>query len=385
LVAAALLAGYASVTFSLARLIYRTNPTTGRMLAPYDGRITAALAASLANDGATVEDRSRADDLSRLALRQDPTAIFALSTLGLNSEVRSDIVLARRYFSGAQWLSRRNLPTQLWSIEDAVRRNDISGALHQYDITLRVMPNLWEMLFPVLASANTDIDIRSELVKTLSNRPAWGPFFLEYLAGNSSDPRATVQLFAALQRSGQSVPPGTQAVAVNKLIDRGLFDDAWAYYATVRRGADRSRSRNPDFAMAVQDASQFDWQPVEANGAVAILQGGLFDFSVPANSGGIILQQMQLLPSGTYRLEGRSANFDPAHDAQSYWVLSCRNGREIGRVPLVKSQEANGLFAGTLVVGPDCPVQILALVARPSEAADRLTGQIDQARLVPAG
>ena len=40
-------------------------------------------------------------------------------------------------FHFASSLSRRDVPTQLWLIEDAVRKNDIPGALSHYDAALR--------------------------------------------------------------------------------------------------------------------------------------------------------------------------------------------------------------------------------------------------------
>ena len=93
---------------------------------------------------------------------------------------------------------------------------------------------------------------------------------------------------------------------------------------------------------------------------------------------------MQLLPAGVYRLEGRSIGIAPASDGRSYWSLNCQDGRENGRVPLINPQNASGLFSGTFTVGPDCPVQTLVFVARPSDATDRFVGQIDRVRLIPA-
>ncbi len=82
-------------------------------------------------------------------------------------------------------------------------------------------------------------------------------------------------------------------------------------------------------------------------------------------------------------MEGRIADIDPASDGQSYWLLSCQNGKEISRIPLIKPQSVGGLFGGTFAVKADCPVQALTFVARPSEATNRFVGQIARARIVP--
>ncbi|MBM3929379.1 MAG: hypothetical protein FJ335_13135, partial [Sphingomonadales bacterium] len=133
LAAAAAVLGYYSITFSIAQVVVTRDPALAYALAPYDGRITAAYATSLAGDDATLEDRARADVLAKRALQQDPTAVAAVATLGVNADIRGDKAAARRYFAYAQKLSRRDLRTQLFMIEDAVQRGDIPEALRQYD------------------------------------------------------------------------------------------------------------------------------------------------------------------------------------------------------------------------------------------------------------
>ncbi|MEH3158276.1 MAG: hypothetical protein PGN08_04680 [Sphingomonas taxi] len=380
-----LLAGYVGVTFSLARVLFRSNPETAHLLAPYDGRITAALAFSLASKDAKAVDFNRADTLARLALRQTPTSVVALSTLGLIRDARGDVRSARLLFNGAETLSRRDLPTQLWMIEDtAVRRGDVAAALRHYDIALRVFPNSWELLFPVLATASGSPVIRSGLIRTLSAPSAWGPFFVEYIAGHGPDPHAAAQLLLTLRRKGGNIPDKAQASVIDRLVDDGSIDEAWTYYASLRPGMDRRRSRDAQFAYGGQPLSQFDWQPVESAGVTASIQNGVFDFMVATGAGGPILRQAQLLPQGVYRLDGHSVGIDQSGDARPYWVLSCRDGRELGRIVIPDSSKAQGRFSGTLTVPPSCPMQSLALIAQPSDGLGGLAGQIDRAQVVPA-
>jgi hypothetical protein len=385
LAAVAVVLGFYGVTFSLAQVVVKQDPALAYRLAPYDGRITAAYATSLAGPDATPQDRARADVLAKRALRQDPTAVAAAATLGVNAGIRNDPAAARRYFAYAQKLSRRDLRTQLFMIEDAVQRNDIPGTLHQYDMTLRVFPNMSEILYPVLASASSDPEIRRELVKTLAGKPMWSESFIDFVATKGPDPKSTAALFIYLRRAGVVVPEAARAAAVNALIAAGQIDTAWSYYATIRPGADRSRSRDPRFATTLDTPPQFDWTPInEGSGLTTGIQGGIFDFTAPASSGGRMLQQLQLLPPGVYRLSGHSIGIDQAAGALPYWVLRCQNGRELGRVEVPKSSVANGNFTGTFSVPADCPVQTLVLTARPSDAVSGLSGQFDRVELVPA-
>jgi len=380
--------GTVSVTHSLAYMIRGSAPARAHALAPWDGRITALLSEQLSGPDAAPADRRRADDLARLALRQDPTAVPAVATLGINAQVRGDTAAARRIFAYSEKLSRRDLRTRLWAIEDAVGRGDIPGALRNYDIALRTSRIAPDLLFPVLASAISDSDIRRALIATLVQRPAWSEQFLGFVAGTGPDAQATASLFEALPSRGIALPVGAAPALVGRLLAENHVDDAWRFYAALTPDADRRVARDPDFTANLQSPTPFDWIPITDSGVSATLQrgerGGIFDFAVPSNLGGPILRQTQLLPPGEYAIEGRSIGIEQAGNALPYWTLTCPDGRELGRVVVPNSTQANGRFAGRLTVPAGCPVQQLALVARPSEQLSGLTGQIDDIRLRPA-
>ncbi len=381
--------GYVSVAHSLAYMMRGTAPARAHALAPWDGRITALLSEQLSGPDATPADRKRADELALLALRQDPTAVPAVATLGINAQVRGDTAAARRIFAYSEKLSRRDLRTRLWAIEDAVGRGDIPGALHNYDIALRTSRIAPDLLFPVLASAISDTEIQQALIATLARRPAWSEQFLGFVAGTGPDTRATANLFEAVRRRGIALPIGAAPALVGRLLAEGHVDDAWRFYAALTPGVDRRVARDPDFTANLQSPTPFDWTPITDSGVSATIQrgeqGGIFDFAVPPNLGGAILRQTQLLPPGSYAIEGRGIGIEQADNALPYWTLTCPDGRELGRVTVPNSAQANGRFAGRFTVPAGCPVQQLLLVARPSEQLSGLSGQIDDIRLRPVG
>lgn len=375
--------GYHSVTFSLAQVLAKSDPARAHRLVSYDGRITARLAARISGGAATIADRRRGDVLAKLALRQDPMVVAAVSVLGVNAQVRGDAGAARRLFTYAEKLSRRDTATQLWAIEDAVGRGDVKAALRHYDTVLRVRPQLSELLYPILAGASAEPAIRAELIRTLVARPAWSGSFITYIAGSGPDPWATAGFLAGLHRAGVAVPDAARVSIVNALVAGNLFDQAWAYYAGIRPGVDRRRSRDPKFTARIEIPTLLDWTPISDAGATAVIEGGILNFSAPASIGGPLLQQLQLLPPGTYRLSGHSSGIEQADNARPYWMLSCRNGRELGRVTIPNSGQASGNFLGTFTVPADCPAQLLTLVARPSEEVAGMSGQMDRVELVP--
>src|SRR5690606_30042493 len=76
---AALLVAYVSVSATLANVLVRAEPAYAHRLSPIDGKITAAVAEqsfTLTPDASSASEAAR---LARLALRQDATAVSALS------------------------------------------------------------------------------------------------------------------------------------------------------------------------------------------------------------------------------------------------------------------------------------------------------------------
>jgi hypothetical protein len=382
--------GYYGVAFSAAQVTANSRPQAADAMLPYDGRLGAAHAAELLTQTTTPDTRAQAAALSRAALRRDPTAVAAAATLGVVTLEQGRTGEARRLLGYARMLSRRNVPTQLWAIEDAVARNDVPGALRWYDVALRTKPAMGEVLYPVLAQAARDPAIRTALIQTLAGKPLWADSYIGYAAGQKDDPQSTAALFAGLRARGVAIPPAAQASVVVVLLDGGDVGEAWRYYAAIRPGAARTRNRDPRFTALLETPSLFDWVPVNDGNVSTSVQrtreGGVFEFSAPASIGGTVLQQVQLLPAGSYRLSGHSDGIAQDARALPYWTLTCRaDGREIGRVTVPNSAQAGGNFAGTLTVPATCPVQVLALFAQPSDAIGGISGQIDRVVLAPTG
>lgn len=385
---AAVLCGAVSVGASLARVIATGAPAQAHQLAPADGSITAALAARRFATELGVRPTGVPIALARQAIGQDPTVVPAFVTLGLAAQLRGDLPKARALFGYAQTLSRRNLQTQLWQIEDAVQRGDVRGAVGHYDIALRTSQTAPDLLFPVLAAAIADPAVRTVVVPTLAAKPGWADAFISFVARGSGDPRVTASLFAGLRRAGAPVFEDARVAATSALIARGTVDDAWAYYVSDHPGADRRRSRDPEFTADWKTPSPFDWVATDDGGISSSFQragsGGTFHYATATGAGGVLLRQLQVLPPGAYVLSGRASAIDPVDAARPYWTLTCGDGHEAGRVAIPASASSAARFAGRIVIPGGCPVQTLALIGQPSDAVAGLMGQIDRAALAPA-
>jgi hypothetical protein len=388
----ALAVGYVSTVHSLARVVARGDVALARSLAPGNGRITAqASQRHFASMQKELKDKPRPDTtaaaLAKLALRQDATAIPAIVVMGLDAQLRGDLLAARRWFAYSQALSRRDVQTQLWEIEDAAARGKSLEALAHYDIALRTSKSAPDILYPVLANAIGDPVIRAALAPMLAHRPIWTQSFLRYLADSNNEQLSVALLFGDASRRGVVVPVELSAKVVDSLIKAGEIAPAWNYYTAFRPGSSRRRSRDPRFLVDPTYPSMFDWVPL-GDGIIATSiqrgkSGGLFDFAAPPSAGGPLLQQLQFLPPGRYRLVGHSIGIAQPTGSLPYWMLACGNGQEVSRVTVPPSAHANGRFEGVFAVPAGCSVQKLSLVARPSNDMAGVTGQIDFVQLAP--
>lgn len=380
--------GYLSVMQSVALVLPDSRIAEAYALAPSNGRIAGRLSQTLYRPDASGADRARAVAIARNALRHDPTAVEAVTTLAADAFMRGDQAEGERLLVYSQTLSRRDLRTQLMAIELAVAREDISGALQHYDIALRTKRNAPELLFPVLTSALTDPAIRAALVKTLGAQPNWGTGFINHAARSDADPAASAAFFRGLQATRVPIADASSVALINRLLAAKLFDEAWAYYAAARSSSERRQSRDPAFTSTVEARSALDWTTVNGIGlSTTILPGaknGLFSFTVSMGNGGTLLQQLQMLPPGDYVLEGHSVGIEQPARSRPYWALRCQAGAEIGRVEVPNSSQAGGRFQGSIRVPANCPVQMLTLVARSTDDIGGVSGQIDRILIRPA-
>lgn len=381
--------GFVSATHSLAFAAGTKNTELALRLAPHDAQALAVEAQNLSIGQVTAGDRKHSDELARKALRADPTVVKAVTALGMNAKARGDGARARRLFEYADTLSRREIVTHMWAIEESARRGDISGAVMHYDMALRTSGRAPEVMFPPLAAAIANDEIRSSLVSILVRRPPWGSDFLDFAVANGPDTRATARLLQGLARRGYAVSEELSSLTVNRLIAAGFVADAWKFYATYRPRADRTRSRDSRFTESISTPSLFDWTPTDEAGVTAAVQrnakGGAFEFVASSSVGGPLLQQTLRLPPGLYQLTGHSSEISQSADSRPFWVLKCASGTELGRVDMPNSADAKGLFSRQLRVPPGCPVQALILVAQPAQTMGGVGGRIDWVRLEPAG
>lgn len=366
------------VRHSLAYSMRGKAPEIALSLAPYDARVQAIAAEALQTPDASKKDQLQAKRLATDALRRQLLNPSALATLAMDALARSDLRRSRAIANYSQRISRRDLRTQIFLIEDAVAANDISSALRHYDIALSTVRTAPGVLFPILRGAVDDPAIREPLAKMIAGRPEWANNFIEDIAENSANPVAVAALFARLHQLRYIVPPSADATLSAALVAHGNIDAAWRYYAATRTNVHRDRNRNPRFEKSPELPGPFDWRWTDADGLSILPEPGAIEYQISGGRGGPLLSQMQVLPPGQYRFEAQTASVQGADKERPYWTITCTDGPELMRSTLPKADEST---ATAFVVPAGCTSQLLTLTAPTPDDLNDLSGRIMRAQI----
>ncbi|MCB8835101.1 hypothetical protein LJD42_26475, partial [Escherichia coli] len=132
------------------------------------------------------------------ALARSPVDARAARVLGLFDALRARNRAAQFAFYYAQRLSRRDLPTQMWLIEQSVDQNDIPSALSHYHIAMRTSQTSRAILIPVLADAAENPAVAKPLAQLLRQRPNWWLDFYDSAVPKISSPISLALIVSAL-------------------------------------------------------------------------------------------------------------------------------------------------------------------------------------------
>jgi hypothetical protein len=328
----AILGAWLSVANSGAGIMRSVRPDLALRFQPWDARAKAKAAEQLLiQDGGRTADLAAADRLAREALLRDPTIVAAWRSLGMVAMARRQQGDAARMFHFAGQLSRRDLPTQLWLIEERVQANDVPGALRQYDATLRSSGASYEVLFPILVQATAGDGIVEPLADLLNTMPPWRRVFIERLAAGAPDPAKLAHLMQLIRRSANADEQELMATAMRTMIERRQLEPAWRVYQLLAGASPAGTLRNGDFDHANR-YPPFDWEIADGLNVGAELRpsaegrGQHLRAFATSGSGGMVARQLLLLQPGTYEVTATAGPDDDANPAHLNWTVQCAEG-----------------------------------------------------------
>ena len=376
LAVALLLLGVQSARWVFAATIVGVDPERAYALDPYNARIAGNWGLKQ-QSGNAPDSRKRARQIALAAFNADPTEVSSLVILGLDAQLAGHVEQARRLFGLSERLSRRDLVTQLWFIEDEVSKDNILGALRHYDIALRTKRDASGILFPVLASAASDSTVRSAIVRMLAAEPIWTQDFLIYAAQSAPDVGAAARLIVAAERGKVAISDGVRAIIGDRLIRKNDFAAAWSVYTAEGARPSEQLVRDPEFRRPLSLPSAFDWRLANEVGiSTSVADGGGLEFSVAGGSGGRIARQLLMLPKGRYVFTS-VGKVEVSQDREPYWTMTCAQGSMLFRAAI------GGQGNDSFVVGPNCQAQWLDLHSPTNDNAVELTGNVTSISVTP--
>lgn len=206
----------------------------------------------LAEGTLTPQQRAALAAASRDALRAQVLDPRGFQVLGVLADLDGRREAARRFMATALMLSRRNLATHLWLIEDRVAGDDIAGALRHYDMALRTSNGASTLLFPVLNGGLSEPSIRGGLVPYVRANPSWVRHFAGYALGEGDVANLTRLLIEA--RCPDVLLDGGQLTSqlFARLVEQRQFGLARRFYLMLPQTAD-SILRTASFTYAAVD------------------------------------------------------------------------------------------------------------------------------------
>ena len=334
---------------------------------------------------------------ARAALRREAINVDAVVALGTATALTNHMLAAEHMFAYAEQLSRRNIPTQLWLIENAVQQGKIEPALVHYDRAMSVSVSTRALLLPVLATAAATPTVAQPLARLLSRRPLWWPAAIEQFIA-SQDPVHVLPPAVAALRLRPNIPEERAYLvsAMRRLADAGAAAAAFSMYRAAQpRFAVIALLRAGDFEK-VGDLPPFDWSLADGANVSGVIQpggvgsGSALFLSAEGGGQGEVARQVLLLPSSaTYRFMATTGNVPQELTDRPRIVVSCLSSEK--SVLLDQAFATGGghgaRVAGTITIPPGCTSQLLQIVMHASldGAGAGAMPWIDNIQIVPAG
>jgi len=330
------------------------------------------------------------ESLRRQAVSSGPYRLLALYYLARREPRR-----ASAFAAFSERLSRRDLMTQLFLIEEAVQANDTRAALRHYDTALRTSDGAKTILFPVLSGAIANAPIRQAVVPYVRRQVPWARFFIHFAVqdGDEGPGRAAALLIAAGAGRQAELIQAEGSVLFDRLVEHNQFALAERLFLQVQ-GTSPQALRSVGFTRDTT-AGPFGplaWQTTNTGSVSAAFEGGgSGDRAVRlfASSGerGVFLRRVLKLPAGRYRLAESRTLMAGGPPARVYWEMKCGVGRNLA--PIWRGP-ANALAYRTSgVPGPtipaDCPYQVLELNFYAGDGQQGIELRINAFDLAPAG
>lgn len=380
-IAGALALAALSGAVSIAGITRNDRPDIALLLLPFDAVANARMADILLQSQPP-GPRDQIIAHAQASLVRTPLSPSAARILGLVAGDQAPGGVAERRIRFADRLSRRDLGTNLWLIEEAVKRNDVAGALDRYDIALRTTPLAHGVLYPVLAGALADSEfVEPFIAMTRRRNPTWLADFLPWAlqkGGATENVAAIVSRLPAAWASRDRILAVTtlgQLVGEKRFAAAARFLDAPVAQAAGSGGLVSTRRLIP--LADGRGLAPFSWSLAASSDLGAEADGTGASAWAGNGTTGAAVSRLLALPPGTYRLRAGWRSIEG--EGSAAWTLTCA-GEEGRYLSTLRAPSVAVLFQ----VSADCPAQTLQLVLTPGTSSSELKVSVSNPAIDPA-
>lgn len=344
LVVALVLAGV-SITSVMGSVYKSKQPQIAAQLWPVNGfalaqqaEVVLASSISALNEKPGYESRSLIQSLSEKAFLNEPFAISSIRNLALESQYQDKKENARKLMRKASELTRRDLVTNIWLIEDYAQLNDTVSSLRYYDQSLRISDEAQDLLIPNLQAGLRSPELINPMFDLLSKRPSWA---LEFWGEIGRIPSAVVNASKLRRKLGSDYenPTVTDQFLITSLLRENHFEEAERlYFSLIGKSKDSGSGivRNSGFSV-LPKFSPFEWQLFFGDQHEAGIEAdkGVLNVSTFADGGGIVAKQLIKLDDGNYIVKADQPEYQPENSDALYLELYCAE-RKNGKLNAIK-------------------------------------------------
>ncbi len=307
-----------------------------------------------------------------------------------NSRVGFDLLsLARR-------ASRRDVATQILLIEWYASRDDLQKVVTLYDEALRTSGAARTVLFPILARALDDEDVRGAFVPLLKLKTNW---MVDFLYFSGFRPESTATTAKLIQQSGtlsdDQYARQFQSRFLAHLIASHLYDDANRLYrrmagaepnllSDVRFSVSRGKGQFRPIAWELKEGEQ-----VESRFFSSETKRGGLELNVLAT--GVVPEmaayRIAYLKPGAYRLHVSAKTAEMTAGSTLEWIVQCLsadNAIEIARVEITRDGPGKDKLGAPFSVSATC--EAVRIFANAKGGVDDSTSQVvvEEVQIVPS-
>lgn len=353
----------------------------------------AALAEDLLGQLPDPEVVARAEALAKSALEREPGHAKAARVAGVAANMQGQLDQAQALFRYAESLSRRDLQTQLWLIEDRVRADDIDGALRHYNRAMLVSPSVRPTLIPILAAAASKPAIRQPLSALLTQRPLWWADYADAVLSGGA-PEVVAATLSALNLDPSEAAEGWRLSAgLNRLASGGQASLALKIYRQSSPQANEGAQllRDGSFEEGA-DFPPFEWEFVDQPDLAAIREPrdgaeGQVALTLLAQqtANGELARQLLVLRPGLYQLRFQAGLVPNDALAAPTITIQCAGGSlERPSLATIVAQPADGsptIVEEEFAIPADCDSQWLMISGRAASSGENEAPWIDALEL----